>query len=167
MVLNNVTRSTDAVVVASTTAHTNVFSHGDLDVVHVLCVPQRFKQLVCKAQSQDVLNGFFAEVVVNAEDGVRREDRFNDCVQFTSSLEVTTKRLLNDNATPLALNFFRQACTLELRDNLREGAGRNGEIERMVAHSAALFVQFCNCFLQTIKCGVVVEFTLNEANALG
>ena len=68
VVLNNVTGSTDAVVVTGTATHTNVFSHGDLDVVHVLCVPQGLKKLVCKAQRQDVLNCLFTEIVVNAED---------------------------------------------------------------------------------------------------
>ena len=60
MILNNVSGRTNAVVIACTSANTDVFGHGDLNVVDVVRVPKRFKKLVCKPQGKDVLNGFLA-----------------------------------------------------------------------------------------------------------
>ena len=42
--------------------------HGDLDMVDVAIVPERFKKGVGKAENQNILYGFFAEVVVDPVD---------------------------------------------------------------------------------------------------
>ena len=44
------------------------FRHGDLHVIDIAVVPQRFEDAVAEAKRQDVLNGFFAEIVIDSED---------------------------------------------------------------------------------------------------
>ena len=82
VVLDDVAGRADAVVVACPAAGADVLGHGDLDVVHVVRVPQRLEELVGEAQRQDVLHRLLAQVVVDPEDRVRREDRLDDVVQL-------------------------------------------------------------------------------------
>ena len=86
VVLNHVSGRTDAVVVTGTPADTNVLGHCDLHVVDVVGVPKWLIHLVGKTQSQDVLHGLFAEVVIDAENRVCREHRFDNVVQLASGL---------------------------------------------------------------------------------
>ena len=86
MVLDYVAGCTDAIVVTGTATYTDVLGHGDLDVVNVVVVPQRLKHHVGEANREDVLNGFLAEVVVDAEHSIGREHRLDDVVKLTSGL---------------------------------------------------------------------------------
>ena len=81
MILNDVPGRTDPVVVAGTPTNTDVFGHGDLNVVDIATVPQRFEQLVREAQRQKVLHRLFAKIMVDAENGTRREDFFDHAVE--------------------------------------------------------------------------------------
>src|SRR5660398_20466 len=66
VVLDDVSRGADAVVVARAAADADVLGHGDLHVVHVLGVPDGLKQLIGKAQRQKILHRLLAQVVVDA-----------------------------------------------------------------------------------------------------
>ncbi len=100
VVLDDVARGAHAVVVARAAADADVLGHGDLHVVHVLGVPQRLEELVGEAQRQQVLDGFLAQVVVDPEHRVGREDRFDDLVQLARGEQVVAERLFDDHAGP-------------------------------------------------------------------
>ncbi len=100
VVLDDVAGRTHAVIVACAGADADVFSHGDLDVIHVVGVPEGLEHLVGETHRQDVLNGFLAQVVVDAEYCVGREDCLHDGVQFACALKVVAEGLLNDHAAP-------------------------------------------------------------------
>ena len=82
VVLDDVARGADAVVVAAAAAETDVLGHGDLHVVDVVRVPDRFEQLVGEPQRQDVLHGLLAQVVVDAEHRLLREDAVDHLVEL-------------------------------------------------------------------------------------
>ena len=82
VVLDDVAGRAHAVVVAGPAAGADVLGHGDLDVVHIVGVPERLEQLVGEAQRQDVLHRLLAQVVVDPEDRVRREHRLDDVVEL-------------------------------------------------------------------------------------
>ena len=71
VVLDDVARGADAVVVAGAPADADVLGHRDLHVVDVVGVPHRLEELVGEAQGEEVLDGLLAEVVVDAEDASR------------------------------------------------------------------------------------------------
>ncbi|CAB4561316.1 unannotated protein [freshwater metagenome] len=100
MILDHVPCRANAVVVPSTAADTNVFCHGDLNVIDVLRIPQRFEELVRKSQRKNILNRLFAQIVINAKNRVRRKNRLHHVVEFPGRGEVTAERLLNDNPAP-------------------------------------------------------------------
>ncbi len=166
VVLDHVARRADAVVVAGTAAHADVLGHGDLHVVHVVGVPQGLVELVREAQRQDVLDRLLAQVVVDAEHRVRREDRLDDGVELACRLEVAPEGLLDDDAAPVALLLVREARAAELLGDQREGLRRDRQVERVVPHRAPLAVELLRDVLQRLERLVVVEGALHEADAL-
>ena len=167
MVLDDVAGRAHAVVVACPAAGADVLGHGDLDVVHVVGVPQRLEELVREAQRQDVLHRLLAQVVVDPEDRVRREHRLHDVVELPGRLEVVAERLLDDHAAPLVALGLGQAVLGELPADLLEGLRRDGEVERVVAARSAVLVEFIDGFAEPLEGVVVVELALHEADALG
>jgi hypothetical protein len=100
VVLDDVARRADAVVVARAPADTDVLGHRDLHVVDVVGVPDRLVQLVGEAQGEDVLHRLLAEVVVDAEDRVGREGDLERGVELARRLQVGAEGLLDDDPTP-------------------------------------------------------------------
>ena len=78
VVLDDVAGGADAVVVARAAADADVLGHGDLHVVDVVGVPDRLEHLVGEAQRQQVLDRLLAQVVVDPEHRVGREDALDD-----------------------------------------------------------------------------------------
>ena len=74
VVLNDVAGRTDAVVVARARSDADVFGHRDLHGIDVVGLPQRLEHGVGEAHRHDVLDGFLAQVVVDAEDVLLVED---------------------------------------------------------------------------------------------
>ena len=122
MVLDDVARGADAVVVAGAAADADVLGHGDLHVVDVVGVPDRLEHLVGEAQRQQVLDRLLAEVVVDPEDRVRREDALDDVVELARALEVVAERLLDDDPAPRAVAAgsdrpLRSSCSQTVAKN--------------------------------------------------
>ena len=65
--LEHVAQDAGVFVVRGTVAYIEVFENGDLDVVDVVAIPQRLEDGVAEAEDDQVLDGVFAEVVVDAE----------------------------------------------------------------------------------------------------
>ena len=171
MVLDDVAGCTHAVVVACAGADADVFGHGDLDVVNVVRVPERFKHLVGETHCQDVLHGFLAEVVVDAEHCVGREDCLHDGVQFACAFKVVTEGLFDDHAAPTVDGVdgvVIAGCEVvfsELGENLLECLWGNRQVECVVAVGTTL-IEFCEGALELFIGCVVVEGTFNESHAL-
>ena len=68
MVLNHVAQSAGFLVVRAAAFHADRFGRRDLDVVDIAAIPERLENTVAEAERQDVLNGFFAEVMIDAVD---------------------------------------------------------------------------------------------------
>ena len=57
MILEHVTHHARLVVIPSPTAHIHTFGHRDLYIVHVIAIPNRFKNGVGKAEIQNIEAG--------------------------------------------------------------------------------------------------------------
>ncbi len=68
VILDHVAQGAGAVVVAAAVLHADGLGDGDLHRVHVARVPYGLEQSVREAESQDVLDGLLAQVVVDAVD---------------------------------------------------------------------------------------------------
>ena len=166
VVLDHVPGRADAVVVAGPAADADVLGHRDLHVVDEVGVPDRLEQLVGEAQRQDVLHRLLAEVVVDAEDRLGREDLGHDGVELLRALEVVTERLLHDDAAPAVRVVLGQPVLLELADDVGEEPRRDREVEGVVAGRAALAVELLDGVLELGEGDVVGEVAGHEAEAL-
>src|SRR3546814_5504961 len=70
VVLHHVAQRADAVIIGHAPLEPDRLGDGDLDMVDRLRVPQRFEQPVGKAQREQILDRFLAEIMVDAEDAV-------------------------------------------------------------------------------------------------
>ena len=52
----------------ATTLDADRLRRGDLDVVDVFAIPDRLENRVCESQYEQILDRFFAEIVVDAVD---------------------------------------------------------------------------------------------------
>ena len=166
MVLDNLACGPDPVVVARTTSYADVFGHSDLNVIHVVRVPDRFVKLVGEAQSEDVLHRFLAEVVVDPKNAVRRKHRLDDIIELACGGEVAAEGLLDHDTAPCAIHFVGQPGSAQLFRHLGERLRRDREVEGVITHRAARLVEFLERLLELGKSLVVVEFALHEADAL-
>jgi hypothetical protein len=73
MVLDHVAQRARAVIKADPAFKADRFRDGDLDMVDMRRVPQRFEQDIGKAQRQQVLHRFLAEIVIDPEGAVLRK----------------------------------------------------------------------------------------------
>src|SRR5258708_38467874 len=85
------------------------FGGGDLDVVDVVAIPEGIDDVVRKAEDHDVLDGFFAEVMVDAADLLFGQDFLEMVVELNGGLQIMTEWSINDDARPLAGFIFRHA----------------------------------------------------------
>src|SRR5437867_10946741 len=100
MVLHDVAHRTGAVVVTGALFDPDRFGGGDLNVIDVLTCPDRLEDAVGEAEHEDVLDGLFAEVVIDPEDLVLAEDLLDDAREVHRALEVVPVRLPHYDARP-------------------------------------------------------------------
>ena len=137
MVLDDVPGRADAVIVARTRADADVLGHRDLHGIDVVRLPQGLEHGVREAHRHDVLDGFLAQVVVDAEDILLVKDLRDDVGELLRGLKVVSERLLDDDATPFAALSLVQACVGQVLGHDGEVRGWNRQVERVVAAGAA------------------------------
>ena len=96
MALEHVAEDAGVFVVAAAVAYVEVFENGDLDVIDVVAVPERLEDGVAKAKYDEVLDGVFAEVVIDAEELVLVGAGVDGVVEITSGVEVCTEGFFDD-----------------------------------------------------------------------
>ena len=73
MVLKHIARHARLIKEVATTFNTDFFCDGDLYILDVFVVPKWLKDFVRKPEHEDVLNGLFPEVVIDAINLVLRK----------------------------------------------------------------------------------------------
>ena len=79
---------------------------GDLDMIDVPAVPQRFKNGVGKTQHHDVLGGFLAEVVIDPVGVLFLEGPVDHRVEMLGGRQVGAEGFLDDHARPAVGHGF-------------------------------------------------------------
>jgi hypothetical protein len=69
--------------------------------------------------------------MIDAEDGILREDRSRDAIELARGSQVAAERLFDDDA-----RVVRQAISAEPFDDRREERRRNGEVVRRAPGTA-------------------------------
>src|SRR6185312_6303514 len=105
MVRHHVTKRSGHVKVAAAFFYAHSFRHGNLDMVDVTPVPDGLKNTVAEAKHQDVLDRFFAKIMVDAENLPFRQHLADLAVQGFGRFQAIAKRLFEDHATPAPVMF--------------------------------------------------------------
>ena len=130
-------------------------------MVDVAPVPERLEDAVCEAEHQKVAYGLLAQVVIDSVDLLLAEDLEHFPVQPSGRLDVTPKRLLDDDPPPTAaVNLVVQADPPELGDHLGEGRGLGGQVEQTVAAGPVLLVDLIEARGQPVERPGVGEVAL-------
>jgi hypothetical protein len=166
VVLDDVARRADPVVVAGAAADADVLGHRDLHVVHVPVAPHRLEDGVREPDREDVLHRLLAEVVVDPEDRRRVEACLDDRVELTGRGQVVAERLLHHDPAPGPRRGVAQAGAPQVLRSGAEGPRRDREVEGVVAAGAALGVELVQRLGEAVEGGRVVDLPGHEADAL-
>jgi hypothetical protein len=90
VVLDHVAQLAGLVEVAPAAFDADLLGHGDFHVGDVVLVPLGFEQAVGETQGDQVLDGLFAQVVVDAVGAVFREELRHGVVDLARGLQVRT-----------------------------------------------------------------------------
>src|SRR5215470_14042253 len=129
MIRNHVSKGSGSLVIAATLLHTHGFCCGYLHMIDVTPIPDRLKDAVAEPEHQDVLNGFFAKVMVDAVDLILVKDLHDSAIQRASGIEVAPERLFDHHASPLPILLPRQTRHTKLLNDLAEEVGSGCQIE--------------------------------------
>src|SRR5437764_9114559 len=103
-------------------------------MVDEVSVPDRLENAVGEAEGQDVLDGLFAQVVIDAEHLRLAEHRTDGVVKVPSRLKIHTERFLDDQTNEGALGAsLVQPRRAKLGRDVLEQFGGCREIEEAVA----------------------------------
>src|SRR5688572_32537168 len=136
MVLNDVANDPGLFIEFSPPFDPERFGESNLDVLHVITVPDWFQEAVGKTKIEDVLHGFFAKIVIDAEDRSLRKYPVQRLVERARRGQIPAKRFLQNYPRLNAVWQGRQ-----LFDHLTKHAGRNGKVVRRPLRSAKLSLQ--------------------------
>ena len=108
VVLQHVAQCAGAVVVLAAAAfHAQFFGHRDLYQLNVLTIPHRLEDGVVEAKTEQVLHGFFAQVMVDAEDLEFAEALMQIGVECLRRRQVVAERLLDHHAAKRLVVLLR------------------------------------------------------------
>src|SRR5260221_12806165 len=118
--------------------HSHGFRHSDLYVIDITPVPDGFKNSIAEKEYKNVMDGFFAQVMVYAENMPVSEHLAHLAVQCFGRSQIIAERLFKDHATAIALLFARQFRPAQMIDDVAEKSRTGGEIEEVIAMRVAV-----------------------------
>ncbi len=129
MVLHHVAQRADAVIIGDAAFQAHGFADSDLDMVDAGRVPQGFEHQIAKAQRQQVLDGFLAQIMVDAENLILFEQRADAVIDLLGGSQILADRLFHRDPG-------ERGDEAGVRQTLRRGGEqrwRGGEIDRQAA----------------------------------
>src|SRR5579862_782993 len=166
MVGNHVAESAGGFVEGAAVFDANGFGGGNLDVVDVGAVPERFDNAVGETENHDVLDGFFAEVMVDAVDLLFTEDFFQFLVELNGGFVVVAERFFDDDADPVAVGFLGEIGFAEFADDEREELRRDSEVMKQIALGVVLLLGRGDLVFEALVGSGIAEVALDVVDTI-
>ena len=164
MVLHHVAEGAGFFVVAGAALHTERFAGGDLDMVDVAGVPHCLEQGVGEAHDDDVLRGFLAEVVVDAEGLGLVKGILDEVVQALCAWQVGAEGFFHNDTAPRSGAGFVEAALAEIFQDDLELVGACGEVEKAVSTGATGGIHLIQAAGQSLVAFEFIEFAAMVAD---
>ena len=100
MILDHVAQRAGFLIIGAAALDADRFGGRDLHVIHVAPVPQRLENAVAEAEGQNVLDGLFAQVMIDAVDLRFGKDLLQLLAQLARACEIVAERLFDDEPPP-------------------------------------------------------------------
>ena len=142
VVLHHIAQGAGDVVKLAALFHAQLFGNGQLHAFHIFVVPQRLKHHVGKAQRQQVLQRFFAQIMVDAVDLVFLIECAHGGIDFLRRFQVGAQRFFQHHAHFAAV----EADVGQVLANRREEFRRGGKIHHHIISVGALGHGFAQGF---------------------
>src|SRR5258708_15158203 len=149
MILNQIADRSRLLVIRAPTLQSQVLGHGDLQMIDVTPIPDRFKDAIRQAEDQDILHRFFTKVVIDTVNLFFSKDSSHLTVELARRCEVVSKGFFNDDARPTFAVFVETGSTKTL-DNLWILTGWCRKVEDAIATCPPLLVQRIEQIVQTL-----------------
>ncbi|CWP35380.1 Uncharacterised protein [Neisseria meningitidis] len=137
MVLHHIAQRAGNVVKLTALFHTELFGDGQLHAFDIFIVPQRLEHYIGKTQRKQVLQAFFAKVVVDAVNLPFFEITRNIGIDLLGRSQIRTQRFFQNYAHIVGIQTDRS----KVFTGLREEFGRGGQIDDDVVGFFARFDQ--------------------------
>ena len=126
---------------------------GDLDMIDMIAIPDRLEHAIGEAQHQDVLNRFFAEVMIDPIDLVLIDDFQQFGIQGLCRSKVGPERFFNHQPPPPAAILLQQTGAAEFAADRQKRIRRRRQIEQPIAAGRPVRFEFFGSLPQSIERG--------------
>ena len=133
MIRHHIAQRTGRFIECAAMLDADGFRHGDLHVIDIVVVPQRFEESVGEAKRQDVLHGFFAEIVIDSVDLILVQTCANLAIERVRRFQIVTERLFDDHSSPMPVGFFGEFRAGQLLHDLAEKTWRHRGVEQIIS----------------------------------
>ena len=165
MILHHVAQRSRVVVIAAAVLDAHRFGHGDGHIVNAATVPDWLEKRIGKAECQNVLHRFLAQIMINPENLGFLEIGGEDGIQGQGGFQVIADWFLHHNPCPFPV--ARQSGFAEVFWDFAEHARRCGHVKDAVGFGAPFLFQSGALGAQS-RIGLwLFEITLLVADVLG
>src|SRR5580700_4372145 len=111
-------------------------------MIDVAAVPDGLKYPVGKAKRQNILDSFFAEIMINAVNLLFFGDLQQLLVQYSGRIQVVTKRFFYNHTAPVMVVFFHQPHLGQMLDDRAEKIGGCSQVEEKITVRSVILIDF-------------------------
>ncbi len=100
MILNHIAQSTGSIIVSSAVAYTDFLRSCDFYSVYITPIPHRLKKSIGKPGYHNILNRFFAKIMVDPVNLMLKKSAVKFIIQFHGSFVTVSKRFFHYQTLP-------------------------------------------------------------------
>src|ERR1700730_10290300 len=113
--------------------HAQGLGYRDLHVIDIAAVPYRLENTVGKSKNEDILDGFLAEIMIDAINLLLSQHLKKLSVEIFRGLQIVAKGLFDHDPPPLSRLLTRETGAAEMIDDYRKERRCGGEVEQIIA----------------------------------
>src|SRR5258708_30390466 len=167
VVRDHVPHRASMIKITTAAFHAHGLTHGNLYVVNVTPVPDGLKDSVGKAECHDVLNGFFAQVMVDAVYLLFVRHLEELLVEYLGGFKIVTEGLFDDYPAPMVAGLFHQTIGSKFLNYLAKVTWSRCQVIEHVLVSRMVALDLCQAVLDLEKDLVIGDVAVQVVEAPG